>query len=422
MTDSKLSRTLAAKYDGAKFLELREANGWAQKSVPGFGGNADSTQRRVGAIERGEPGVPLGDYRIYAKALDKPLEYFLRAVLVDSATAHALGHTCTALVTAADRAAHRTLARPWGMRTAETLDCKITGLSPGEDPTQPVDYSTSSAMRALISLLANQNDHPFSHGVLVIDEETGVEIYPAGARTYKYILQCDSADDTVAFERKLGGTCLASVYQKGAGLIAASASDYMRGLIYSRVRGASTQAIRFRRKLSGRRDAFGSIYYLHPTARKELKGATINLYLGHANRIGLCAAHAPKLCDRRDVSIVSYGGSRGPLLVADGSIDAALEFTKGFRLLDALPGLFLADGAGAVVRGLDEHGAFDLHGPYTEMEAILETKPRKEWPKGLDRYRVRFVVAATPELAEELAGHVDTPFGAPSFRRRAAKP
>src|SRR5206468_1992805 len=109
---------------------------------------------------------------------------------------------------------------------------------------------------------------------------------------------------------------------------------------------------------------------------------------------------APDLAARKDVNLISYGGSRGPILVAEGIIDASLELTKGFKLLDSIPGLFLAKGAGAYVLNLDTNARFNF-GPDGKLEAIFAL-PEEQWARELDKYRVRFLVAATEDLAQAI--------------------
>ena len=89
--------------------------------------------------------------------------------------------------------------------------------------------------------------------------------------------------------------------------------------------------------------------------------------------------------------------------MALGSIDASIECAKGFKLLDSIPGLWLADGVGATVLHLDKDNKGEpfWFGTDRRLEAIFAADSRT-WAKALEEYRVRFVVAATRELAGEI--------------------
>ena len=194
-------------------------------------------------------------------------------------------------------------------------------------------------------------------------------------------------------------------------MVAAAAVDFLGAQVLSRGLRSATQAIRLNAPLSKMESAFsigdspeGSSVSLELTDRRSVKGSTMNCYLGKGNRVGRLAQTSPRIAASPDVALVSNGGSMGPLLVALGSIDSAVESTKGFKLLDISSGLFLADGAGAIVERLEETDTAPFEfGVDRRLEAIFE-EHQSTWGEELEKYRVRFLVAATRDLADDLKG------------------
>ena len=403
-------RPWTESFDPAKFATARQQRGWSQEEVSSKadqllrqkGLNVRSggvSVRTISKVENGDPTVTPEYLELCAEVLGEPLEFFQRGECPRPVVSE-LVRVCLVAVFAAYSAAWAAILRPWEIDLRPTSRGKIGA----HDPTAPVDQSTSDVMQAVFQQFATTRAHPLSQGFLLVDEERPPRLLPDGASSWQYIAQLDSMDDSNAAGAGVGGSILVSIYKRGVGFIAAAACDLMKGIIYSRGINANTQAIRLASELlqnpvrSGDfQEPVGVPVTLTLSGRKDISNAVINLYLGHANRIGLTATQAPNLVKRNDVNVVSFGGSRGPLLVTEGVIDASVEFAKGFKLLDAAAGLFLARGAGAVVQNLDDNASFNL-GPDEDLEAIFRL-PETTWPKALDEHRVRFVVAATGDLA-----------------------
>jgi hypothetical protein len=127
------------------------------------------------------------------------------------------------------------------------------------------------------------------------------------------------------------------------------------------------------------------------------------MYLGKAPRIIQAVEQGRGLLDRKDLVVHSFGGSRGAMLVSEGVIDAAIEYTKGFKHLDGMPGLFLAQGAGATVLDLNDGrtGAEMNFGVDARFEAVFNL-PEDQWKHALENLRYRFIVACTKELADQI--------------------
>jgi hypothetical protein len=301
------------------------------------------------------------------------------------------------------------LAHPYSIGLRPTSRTKITDFALEDDPTELMDQVTSDAIYHALTQLA-VSGHPLSTGWIHVDEEQGARTIATGNSSKSqsnWIILIDSSDDTAAMSKGLGGTIEAAAYYKGSGWIASVVADFVRCRLYTRVRRSKTTAIELslpeaatlpRLKL---KPPHGSVVPLAPSRRQSLKGASICIYMGKPGRVLKTAEQARNLLSERTgiKEIHSHGGGRGPILVAEGLIDGSVEFVKGFKYLDSVPGMYLADGAGAVVRELTGHEI--NFGVDTAFENIF-SKPTHEQSQALEGLRRRFIVAATPELAEEL--------------------
>lgn len=394
-------------YEGSKFKVVREEKGWKQIGIDGL------SDRTVRAIESNDSSLASFDsVKNYAGKLDLPLDYFRRYVPDPRVNAE-LVKICLRAVFAAYLAAWRTILRPWEFTKVRTALGKIARDLPLElDPTEAVDYTSSQAMRKIIQSFASSNGHPLSKGIILVDEERGAEMLPDVAQSWRYIVQIDSCDDTVQLLRLLGGSILCSIYESGVGVVAAAACDFIKGNFYTRGAQGYTQAIRLSQTPARLMETEnflsepeGNLFTPSPSNKTTLANATLNIYLGHAHRIGYVADHGGSLRNRADINVVSNGGSRGPLLVIDTDpIDASVEL-RGFKLLDSLPGLYVAAGTRAIVTDLDGHPL--RFGPDIDLERIF-SRPASEWSKALNDYRIRFIVAATEALANEIGSVLGT--------------
>jgi hypothetical protein len=244
--------------------------------------------------------------------------------------------------------------------------------------------------------------HPLAEGVLIACEELGVNVFPEGAR-WRYLAIIDSLDDSVQGKAGTAGTVIVSFYEQSVGIVAVAACDLVKRTILSRGLGGATQAIKLGAydAQAGAGSGEPSSVPLFRSRRTKLHGAVVNMYLGKAERVPLSLAAAPELF-REKFSLTSYGGGRGALLCSEGSVDATIEIAKGFKVLETAC-CFLADGAGAVVQNLD--GTPFNFGPDMRLEAIFDG-PQSGWAAALDAYRLKFLIACTPELAEDIRGRL----------------
>jgi fructose-1,6-bisphosphatase/inositol monophosphatase family enzyme len=319
-----------------------------------------------------------------------------------------LRHACRATAAHAARWMLNVLARPNLVDAGTTSPLKITSTNPAHDRTTRIDRATSDAMHEVLATLARQPGHPLARGYTVVDEETG-PMRHGGARrdqpTDLYFF-LDPTDDTRLAGRGLGGTCLVSVYGRRLGWLAVAAADPIRRRIYVREAGAPSQVV----SVSSFEGDFerggpeGHERVFRPSGRTEVAGMSLNLYTGKPRRLLASAKVARPLLEAMgEGELLSEGGSRGLILVCEGLVDAAVEIVSGFRALDLMPGAFLAEGAGLTCTDLK--GTPLQFGPDRDLEDALDrmvAQPERA-SKELDKLRRKFIVAASPALAREIA-------------------
>jgi hypothetical protein len=272
-----------------------------------------------------------------------------------------------------------------------------------------MDRATSEAMHEVLATLASRPDHPLARGYVVVDEETGPVPFVGlgrGDRVPELYFFLDPTDDTRLAKRGLGGTCLVSVYGRGSGWLAVAAADPIRRRIYVRQFGAPSQVVNVT-SFEGNFERGGPEGYegvFRPSGRTEVKEMCLNLYTGKPRRLMGAATRARQLLETMgEGELLSEGGSRGVILACEGLVDAAVEVVSGFRVLDLMPGAFLGDGAGLTCTDLA--GKQLEFGPDRELEDALDRmllQPSNA-SKELDKLRRKFIVAATPELARQIA-------------------
>ena len=423
------------EYDGQLLKAERVKQGLNQDQLADFaesphpirlpGSSATLGVRSIQKIEINVSTVSFDLVQLYAARLKKPLSHFQRKYRLPPRDVgdDELLKLCRVAVYGAHNVAQWVMAHPWEDRLRPTSSGKITG-SPQDDKTDLIDQVTSDFIRNVFQQAVARPRHPLTDGAILVDEELGIVQLSDGPA--RFVIVVDSADDTVQFKRSLAGMILVSIYEIGVGVVAAAALDVIRRKLYCRVRGAGSQAIQISDSLDRRIEPGEEIdppgrmtVTLRPSGQKQLSGSTLNVYTGKAYRIGLLAKTAPTLSSRNDINVVSYGGSRGPVLVADSTLDAAIELTKGFRYIDALSGLFIAAGAGATlkveqVRSFDATDATPIgvrlqasnpldFGPIQELDDIfLGAAGEEERRQKLERLRLAFVVSGTEDLATEI--------------------
>ncbi len=295
----------------------------------------------------------------------------------------------------------------------QTSEDKITSLSPDEDPTRTIDFETSTAIHETLDRLLAYN--AFAKGFHLISEEEGyTDRYIASGEDPDIVLFVDSADDTAKAERGLGGTSLISAYQLGVGWIVAAIGDFSRHTLYWREGNTERDpSLAMQLRLDPRdvlippsrnwEEPCGRPFAMIPNGRTELQGAAVNMYTGHPPRLETTLQMGDCLLRVMgpSASVFSEGGSRGPLLVAEGWFDASVEVVKGFRPLDCIPGAFIAAGSRAVVRELPSGNrmSFGVNEHFEEtLQKFMDTSDNALF----DALRQKFLVAATDELADAI--------------------
>ena len=283
------------------------------------------------------------------------------------------------------------------------------------DTSKHVDLVCGEIIEEVLNQVSKDAGHVLSEGFYYIPEErsaTWVQGLTTGSAK-KRVIVADEADDTPAFITRLGGTVLLACYRIGFGWIAAAVGDFARRRLYTRIFEKNSSAIQLEYP-NPHRILYpdlcvpavipsGVLLPISPTTTKSLKNAAVNIYLGKSARVLDTARLGAQLLRKGNIgSIHSHGGSLGPILVAEGSLDASVEFVKGFKRIDLIPGLFVAQGAGAKVFELtSEYELIEFRfGIDFQLESILNSQETSEL---VDLARQRFVVAATAELAEEIA-------------------
>lgn len=397
-------------YDNELFKSTREGLGLVQKQCVE---NGSLTLSDIDRIENPRSDqVSEGKYAAYARRLGKPLAYFLRRRPHPSPVEIAAIERCMGqAVMHGLRKVRFSMRNSYAFRPWEVLPKdKITDQDIADDPPEPVDQVTSDAIEKVLREIAKLPGHPFGSGSLLVDEEKGFLIIVRGSQgEIRWVIFVDSADDTSLFKNELGGMILASAYYVGAGWQVAVACDVVRGRLYSRACGSATKGLQLRfpkdesePRFQRKDDPVGSALTLSPSKKRVLKGSSVCMYLGKPTRVLETAARCGVLLGKMGIrEIIPRGGSQGPILVGEGLIDAAVEVVKGFKIIDSMPGLFLAAGMGATVL-TPEGAAFDF-GPEPDLEAVLAL-PADSRRDAFEALRRRFVVAATTELAKEIIG------------------
>lgn len=362
-----------------------------------------------------------------AQALGRPRSFFFRdPELRFKPIARHIGEVLQIFTARCADEATRILARPNLGPAAVTSFAKVNP----DDKSKEVDLASGAVMRQVLDAAAKSPGSPLSGGFYLIREEDEPQLIPGlmPRNEAEFAITGDEIDDTDAALAGRGGSVLGAAYIRGVGWVAASIADIVARRIYYTTLGTGASAL----QLEALRPEpipssvplvldlpHGTILPVGPSGAKSLAGSRVSMYTGKPDRIVKTATLAPDLLSSgKDLpgaaniaSVSSIGGSLGPALVGMGVIDAAIEFAKGFKKLDAIPGLLFALAARATVVDLEGN---PLHfGVDPELERLLDActpaqgseKPAEDprvLSKHVDELRQTSVVAATPELANEI--------------------
>ena len=136
----------------------------------------------------------------YAELLGQPLAFFQRSPTLPRSTVLALVDVCKQAVYAGYFGAWRAIVRPWEIQASTTSGVKITDRPLSLDPTLPVDYAASKAMRKVLKRFANMPAHPLAAGAVLVDEEQGAQLISEESSAIRFIIQIDPSDDTTALQ------------------------------------------------------------------------------------------------------------------------------------------------------------------------------------------------------------------------------
>lgn len=181
-----------------------------------------------------------------------------------------------------------------------------------------------------------------------------------------------------------------SIYQRSANtVIAAAVGDFLQREIYY-ADEELPGACRYRVAQTIDEDERTE---LKPSARTELPGSYITLYTLKPQRL-LEAARAKDLINQLGPHgrIDCIGGAAALCKVAAGSLDAAIEFAKGFQVYDLFPGAYILSKAGGVCPCLDTGNAVSLALSFDAQDQLSD----------ILRGRQRFVAAATETLSRKI--------------------
>lgn len=395
-------------FSGSRIRDARTEFGWTQAKLADLLG---MDANYLSKFERGERTFDEELAKKIATIFNLSLEYFRENSTLQSDCRNSkyeeIVDVLEGAAIAAAQAGWQTVLRPGLFGPVVTKDSKITGTTKKLDPTSPLDRVTADAMQAYVAYHAEMDGHPLFRNYGIVDEEDGC-ICPTNASQgdVEYAIVCDSADDTAAYEKDLAGMNLIGCYRKGVGWVAAAALDFKRLKVFAWVRGcpgvAATRLIAGETTRGSAPQLIkGGACRVGPTGRKELAGSSINIYLGKPQRIIDTARIGNRLLTEGGIKeIHSYGGSRGPLLVADGLLDSATEFAKGFKCLDFAPGLLIARSAGCWVNDLDGRPInLDVS---TEFEHAVFDPDVPNRGELIEKNRQTFAVTASEELNAEI--------------------
>lgn len=281
------------------------------------------------------------------------------------------------------------------------------------DKTTAIDYFVQERM--IQSLRSSVRDplHPFHSGIIVISEETPKFFIPGDSTPEsdcKYILLIDPIDYTAGAVRRGEGTVLLSLYHKDHGILAVVLAELLSDRIYYRLRGENSRFIPFvfnkmpllaRNEEELKASVYGTGYNLRPTnLQKSLTGASINIYRGSVERENIFIKKGASLLDQHLIkSIFSIGGSLPMARVSESLIDCCLDW-KGFYYHDFIPGAFLAEGSGVVIRDFN-------YQDYTFGADCISESYLNNGHTQNDEHRSQFICCSTPELYADILRHID---------------
>ena len=302
----------------------------------------------------------------------------------------------------------------WSIRTAlrrphlyphpQTDPEKVGGL---RDKTLNIDQVSGDVILGGLKVASRDSNSFVRNGAWLLREEhkpVFLGEQNASRTNLPNVITIDEADDSSSFKTGLGGTVLMSLYCPDVGYAAAVIGDFCRERLAIRIHDGNSQFHQLESLEPGSDGSWkhlGTPLVSKPGRQTVLDGASINFFMGKGEIVVGVAESCYGILNSNLGSVHSFGGSMGPLLVADGSVHASIEVVKGFKKIDLIPGLFIAKGAGCTILELNENydaEEFDF-GPDEDIEQILGSDNMSQ---EIESIRQRFVVACTPELAEQI--------------------
>jgi len=267
-----------------------------------------------------------------------------------------------------------------------------------DDPSRVIDVETEGL---LLKELKEALNHKGIERFVVLTEELGVAVSPPGSDPATWdtfpLLLVDPVDSTDLLLMGFGGAIAVTALwvRPGAALadVVASVVVDLRGaeVFYAR-RGAGAFVE------SARPDGTTATERLEPNRSSQWPAILLATFAAKVPRLLRLAAKTNLIqaLNNHAARIVAHHG--GPLIatrVASGDIDAAIEFSKGFKCIDYGP-CFVAQQAGTTVRIIDQPC-----GP-SGLDIATDGQTLKDRLLNTLKRRRKFVVAANDSIANEL--------------------
>jgi fructose-1,6-bisphosphatase/inositol monophosphatase family enzyme len=286
------------------------------------------------------------------------------------------------------------------------LQQQIEDVTPNDRPKSPEDRTKAidqAAEKAIQDYLHDQLGGEGARPYYLVSEELGAtkvvepEVPVEDRGTTDLIIFVDPVDGTDTLIRGMDGAVLLAFYHRNEKKVLAAVVGEVRdpALYYA----SDSEEGAFRQPLDGDWNDSGDPERLQPAPTQRLKEAHVACLINKRERFWPLARQQDELVDAlgQGGRLYSLGGSLSLTRVAAGQLDAAVEFAKGFRDPDGLPGYYLCAKAGAILTDLDgepffgKDFAIDLGFSGSDVRARLENLERRQ-----------FIAASTRELLEEI--------------------
>lgn len=280
------------------------------------------------------------------------------------------------------------------------------------DKTAALDYFVQQKIVSLVEELVQKPDTPWYPGVFFISEETS-RLYFGNRKKQdcKVFIIVDPIDYTAGAMRRGEGTILLTVYHRDKGVLASVIVEILGNIVFYRMKGAVSKYVPYllnRNPLltDDENELKASLYGpgrdLRPNRLlASLQGASINIYCGSVDRERIFIQRGQNLLQSNLISqLFSIGGALPMARVCESLIDCCLDW-KGFFYHDFLPGAFLAEGSGVIIRDMD-------YNDYTFAAGSVADDYLHHGHSKNESHRSPFICCSTPGLYDDIMHRINS--------------